>query len=255
MLRNLIKTARLPECSLVTLLCLLGFAVANTPPHATTLAGLFCVVLATMIHNDWRDRLHDLNKGKTFAADHPTLLAASAGVMWIVCLGILIQVFSVNRNAAVMLFAMMAVGLLYSEARRIPFLSITLVTLTVASATLTPIAFGASLSNVLPLFVTTVLIMFGRENLHDINDVLADRGYKKTIPVVLGDKAARIASAVTLTSGCITALSISYIATFGICSILYGLAAIKKDPHVTKVRKMVDVGMVLIILGLLSSTM
>ena len=95
-----------------------------------------------------------------------------------------------------------------------------------------------------------MLIILGRETLHDIADAPVDLGYKKTIPLVLGDNFARVASASALIVGCVCAIIVSPISILGSLFILWGLKDVLKDPRVVSVRKSVDVGLGLLVLGL-----
>ncbi len=237
---------RLPECLLVTILGYLSFRFTEIPVNTLTLVVLFFTVLATMLQNDWRDRVHDIHKSKLFASSKPNLFLVYVITSWIICFSLNLYLFVDKPIASGMLFIMAIVGLLYSEARRVPFLSVTLVTLTVASSTLLPLGFGAYIRDIYPFLFMVLCIMFGRETLHDINDVKADTGYKKTIPIILGDTTARILSVISLLLGSLIAVLISPLSSIGICFIILGLSKIKTDIHVREVRTKVDIGLALL---------
>ena len=245
---NIFKSARLPECFLVVALGFLGFKFSEIPTNIEALVVLFFIILSTMLQNDWRDRVHDINKGKTFAHNKPKQFIVYVVLMWMVSFGSILQLSFSNPLVSGILLVMAIVGLFYSEARHVPFLSVTLVTITVASSTLLPLGFGSSFGDIALLFFTTACIMFGRETLHDINDVRVDIGYKKTIPVIIGDTVARISSMISLLIGCILAIIISPLNIISVCFILWGLSIVLKDPLVTTVRKRIDIGLVLLAL-------
>lgn len=243
---NLLTSACIPECLLVTIVGYLSFRITEIPVNILTLVVLFFTVLATMLQNDWRDRSHDIHKGKLFASSKPNTFLIYVIISWIICFLLNLYLFTDNPIASGMLFSMAIVGLLYSEARHVPFLSVTLVTITVASSTLLPLGFGASIHNLYPFLFMVLCIMFGRETLHDINDVKVDTGYKKTIPIILGDTIARILSALSLVLGSLIAVLISPLSIVGVFFIVFGLSKIKKDIHVKEVRSKVDIGLAIL---------
>ncbi len=247
---ELIKAMRLPEGIMVVLIAYIGFKYTGIKADLFAILILFFIVSVTMLQNNWRDRSHDLGKGKRFAHEKPKLFLSWLVTFWLICSLLLAILFFKNQTETYILFLFAILGLFYPEARRITFLSITLVSLMVGGATLLPLAFGGNFISLLPLFIATTLIMFGRENLHDIADTEVDRGYKKTIPLVLGDRIARIASATALIIGCGFAIFISYYATLGSLFILWGLIGVMKDPRVIVVRKRVDIGLALLVLSL-----
>ncbi len=248
---NIIKGLRLPECILVVILGLIGFKFASIHPNIQTLVALFFVIAVTMLQNDWRDRVHDINKRKTFAHEKPVIFLSWLILFWIVC-GIQIIMLSYNFPAtSFLLLGMAFVGLIYSEARHIHLLSVFLVTFTVASSELIPVTFGAKLSTVLGLLITTSLIIFGRETLHDIADTDVDKGYKKTLPLYIGNKSTRIISLIALIIGCCFAVIISPISLIGSVFILWGLTKVMKDESLKWVRNRIDFGLIILSLSLL----
>ena len=248
---GLIKSIRLPECLLIVALGIIGFRHSGVPIDILSLVTLFFWIAVTMLQNDWRDRFHDIGKGKSFASNNPRLYISWLIIFWIICCTLIVILFFQHPSSAVLLFCMTLVGAFYSEARRVPLLSVALVTITSASPTLLPLTFGAYDATVLILFTTTALILFGRETLHDIADMAVDKGYKKTTPIVLGDRFARIASTISLIIGCVLAITITPLTLIGSVFIFWGLTYIKKDVLVIKVRNRVDIGLLLLALILL----
>lgn len=249
--RVLVEAIRLPECAFVVFLGYISFRHVSIPVDMQILVALAFITGATMLQNGWRDRRHDLVKGKDLALKRPIPYLILLVIFWILSVGAITMVSVEESVAALMLAGIAFVGVLYSEVRRIPLLSITLVTLTVGSATLIPVALGADFGELSLLFFATTLLMFGRENLHDIADQKADIDYKKTIPLVLGDTLARIASAIALVFGSVVAYFITPFSVVGSAFIFFGLTKIKSDPVVTVVRKWSDIGLVLLAVSLL----
>jgi hypothetical protein len=130
-------------------------------------------------------------------------------------------------------------------------LPLVVVSLTSASPLLLPLAFGASWASVELLFVAVVLILCGRETLHDIADKGADISYKQTVPVVFGERAARVVAIVALCVGCGFAIAVSPTCAIGTFFILWGLLGTTYDARVVLVRIRVDIGLVLLALSLM----
>ena len=242
---GLIKSMRIPDCLLLVAAGLIGFKYAGMSSDILTLITLFFVITVTMLQNDWRDRRHDISKGKTFASSKPSVFIGWLIFFWVLCIILLVVLFLEHSYAGILLTAMAIIGAIYSETRRIPFLPVTLVTLTVASSTLLPLAFGVDFTSVAPLFVAMGLIIFGRETLHDIADIEADKNYKKTIPIIMGDKFARVVATIALIIGCGLLFTISPITIIGSTFIVWGLTGVRSEIHVVQTRKRVDVGLLL----------
>lgn len=249
---QLIKAFRLPECFLVVALGFIGFKYAEIQPHILTLVTLFFVISVTMLQNDWRDRIHDLKKGKRLAYEKPSLFLFWLILFWVICLVLIGILFLENAIAAGILALGVLLAAIYSEIRRLPLASVAFVSISVATALLIPLAFGASFKEIMPLFFATILIMFGRETLHDIADKKADGEYKKTIPILINDRFARAISAIALVVGCGLAIFFSIYTIIGSLFIMWGLLGINKEARLIKVRKKVDAGLVLLCLSLIA---
>jgi len=248
---GLIKALRLPECLLVVALGIISFKYASIPFNILVLITLFFVIASTMLQNDWRDRFHDIAKSKTFAHEEPALFLRLLILFWVICCGLIMILFIQHPSTASLLLVMALVGAFYSEARRVPLLSVIIVSLTSASPLLLPLTFGASFATITNLFIATVLILFGRETLHDIADMAADKGYKQTVPVIMGDKFARIVLTIALIIGCGFVVAVSPFALIGVAFIVLGLMNVTKDALVIQVRKRIDIGLVLLVVILL----
>ena len=247
---EIIKSLRVRDCLLVVVVGYIGFKFAHVIPNKLTLLALFFVITSTMLQNDWRDRIHDLGKGKKFAFEKPKKFLYILVFCWLVTIGLIIKLFLNNELVALLLLGMAIIGALYSETRKIPLLPVILVSITVALPLLLSFTFGGHFSSIKDLFVLTVLIMFGRETLHDIADAPVDNGYKQTAPIFIGDKFARVSASIALIIGFIIAIKISYYTFFGFVFVLWGLTNIFSDSRVINVRKRVDIGLMLLALSL-----
>ncbi len=246
---GILKAIRIPECLLVLSICFLSYEQVGVDANFQVLITLFFVVSTTMLQNDWRDRIHDLQKGKIFASKNPRVFLFFLTMFWLITLYLTFNIIIHNKMTGGLLSFMLIIGALYSEARRIPFLSVILVTITVASSTLLPFGIGVSMYNLLPLTMAVALIMFGRETLHDVADIKADIDYKKTLPIILGQRMARTMSAISILIGCFVAIIISWYSIIGSLCILYGLLKVMKDTSLKEVRRFVDIGMLLLTVG------
>lgn len=245
----LLKAIRPAECLLLAVLGYVSFAYAGVRPDFLVLMTLFIVMAVAMLQNDWRDRVHDLGKGKRLAYDNPRLFLGWLLLFWTTCSGLIAVVATGNVQAGLLLAALAIIWGLYSETRRIPLVPVTVVSLTVGLSLLVSVPFGADVSELLPLFAAVVFIMFGRETLHDIADTKVDQGYKKTVPTVLGDRVARVAATTALLIGCALLTYLVPFAAVGTIVIIWGLSRVMTDPLVVWVRKRVDVGLGLLALG------
>ena len=250
-MKDFISVLRIPECILVTVLVFISFKYSETPANNLIFLTMFLIVATTMLQNGWRDRFHDKAKGKNLFKKNPTLYVTLLTIFWLLCVFLASLLYTTSLLVCFIFIAMICVGLLYSEARRIPLLSISLVTITVASATLLPLGFGVYIKNILPLFLLSAFLMFGRENLHDIADEEFDKNYKKTIPVIFGDTFARICSSLALLLASCIGLFISLTLLPGVILIVTSLFWIQKDKKLKVVRNLVDVGFVLLAIGLM----
>ncbi len=246
-----IKAMRISDCLLMVTIGLIGFKYAGVPYSILLLVALFSVITVTMLQNDWRDRVHDIGKGKMLATQKPFLFLCWLIFFWILCVVLVSMVVFKYHFWGILFVGMALVGAIYSEARRIPLLSVTIVTITVASTTLLPMVFGVEFKMLWPLFVSVALIMFGRETLHDIADIEVDRGYKKTVPIVFGDKFARTISTITLLIGCGILISISAASVVGTIFVAWGLSKVYKETRLITSRKKIDFGFLLLCIGLL----
>ena len=246
-----IKSLRLPICFLAGLLAIAGFKIADIPISWLSVAAVFFGMCATMLQNDWRDRYHDVRKGKTLALKRPRAFLALLLAFWAVACGLAITVGIENINTGTVLFFMILAGLVYSEVRRIPMAPVTLVVFTSGSPVLLPIAAGAGANKVWLLFLSTALIIFGREITKDIDDHQIDGGYKWTIPLAVGSKWAKVIAVVAIASGLAVAVKVSAAVLPAIILAVIGMILLLRGARPMTARIFLDAGLALALLAVI----
>lgn len=248
MLFDLLKSIRISHCFLVVLLGFIGYKYSGIDPNSLILLTLFSIIAVTMVQNDWEDRVHDLKKGKRFAYENSQVYFMWLILAWIFCMLMMIIVFRINFITFLFFTIFVVLAFFYSRARKVPFLSLILVTISVPSSLLIPLTFGSSFSSISLVFAATFFIMFGRETLHDVADTNADIGYKKTLSVLKGETLPRILSTITLFIGCLFSIIFLPSSLFGASFILWGITRIEEDKDLIWVRRRVDIGILLTVL-------
>lgn len=242
-----LKSLRLPICLLAGLLTVAGFRLGDVQMSWLLVMAVVLISCSTMLQNDWRDRYHDIYKGKVLALQHPRAFLALLLAFWVVVCGLIVVVAVGNSNVGGALAILALAGLIYSETRRIPMVPVTLVALTSGSPALLPIMAGADASRIWLLFLSATLVIFGREITKDIDDHCIDGGYKWTIPLALGNKWAKAISVAAIVFGLAVAVQIS-MAVLPV-SLLSLVGVIMLQPRITKI--IIDVGVALSILILI----
>lgn len=211
---NWIKALRLPICFLAALLAVTSFRLSDVTVNWLAVIAVFFIACAAMLQNDWRDRDHDARKGKRLALDHPRPFFRLLVVVWVIVCGLVyITVFSrvaAAGDIGILLAVTAFASLVYSEIRRIPMASILLVSTTSAAPALLPVVAGVNKTEtVWMLFLSVMLIIFGREIIKDLKDKKIDYGYKWSIPIAAGDKRAKIIALAAVALGIVVAVKIS----------------------------------------------
>lgn len=166
------------------------FAQSNVIQTALLLIAVFCGTSATMVWNDFVDREHDLKKDKTHAYRNQGAYIALSRRLWIVCASCCVwaskpEVFGWLQIG---IFCLCIVGIYYSYTYQTPGLP----ALAVGFASASPSLFALfvphprSIALGLALFGGVMLTICTREILKDLEDEEVDRGYKATLPVLLG---------------------------------------------------------------------
>lgn len=139
--------------------------------------------------NDFVDRDHDRGKGRTLASDDPPAMLAWSAILWGLTFAGTIAIWRVAPQALWWLLPALLLGLAYSWLRRVPLLSGVVVSSCYALCA--PLA--ASVSELghggwrtMCIAAAIGLFVYGRETIADLADLPIDRGYKMTLPVLLG---------------------------------------------------------------------
>lgn len=163
------------------------------------LVAMICA--ATMAQNNLRDRHHDIHKGRWLAWNKPVEFRRFVIGVWALSAVIMALLLWLGRltyaQSCVCLIGAL-VGLTYSETRRIPLLPMLLVQTSVAL----PIFFGViglpGSPLVWYLLIMVWLVIGYREILCDLHDREFDVGWKQTLPVIAGERAAIFAGIMLL---------------------------------------------------------
>lgn len=247
-----LEPLRLSVCILAGLLASAGFILARQAISWTAVAAVFFIAVSAMLQNDWRDRFHDVRKGRTLAYERPRAFFALLAAFWAASAGAVALVAVREPRVALGLAALAFAGIVYSETRRLPLVPIAIVSLTSAAPAILPAAGGASAGRLWPLFAATALVIFAREVMKDLDDRAIDGGYKWTLPLALGERRARQLAAGAVFGGLAAAASVSPLVWPG--AVLVGVASIAlvRGTDALKVRNCLDTGMALVILGLVA---
>jgi len=187
-MKEWVKAPRLPICLMAGVLTIVSFKLVNRTHEAFLPAlAVFAIACATMVQNDWRDRFHDINKGKTLALRQPLRFQLFLYAAWISAVAVCLMLFQVDYRQGAICALMMVSGLLYSEARRIPMLPLITVAVTSASPVLLAMFGQENKASQITLFVLIFGTILGREIIKDLMDREIDFGYKWTLPVVVGN--------------------------------------------------------------------
>ena len=247
-----VKSLRLSVCILASFLAITGFTLAGTDISWVTVAAVFFGTSATMLQNDWRDRFHDVRKGKMLAYQHPGKFLALLSAFGLVSGG-LIALAAVHDTSVGIALAILAVaGILYSETRMIPFVPIVLVSLASASPAALPLATGTSSEKLWLLFLSATLVVFAREVTKDLDDKHIDGGYKWTIPLAFGEQRSRILAAVVVVAGLVAAAKVSLAILPAASLAVIAAVALVRGVKPSTSRKYLDAGMALVILTLIT---
>ena len=229
-----------------------AFRLAKLQISLSILASVFFIFCAARLQNDWRDRYQDRKRGKTFASSHQRIFLSCLLACWAVCCLLIVIVASRSATSALLLSAMALAVLLYSETRKIPWLPISLFTITCASPAFLPSTLESNTERMLPLFAAAALFIFGREILTDLRDKEFDRTYKWTIPVAYGDRAAKWLAIISIAGACIAVATISPLVIAGILVAGMGLTLFCRDTSPTRTTNWLDGGAALVVAALVT---
>jgi 4-hydroxybenzoate polyprenyltransferase len=246
-----IKSLRLSICAFVPVLVLIGFSrLCNLSFEKAWLCGFAMLVIAcaTMVYNDWRDRFHDVRKGKTLAHTQPRKFFFFTVMIWLIAIVVSLAVYIDNPKLSVILWVAIALGLIYSETRKIPMVPIFIVSITSASPVLFPLFLGHSSPKMWLLFFVVGAIIFGRELIKDLEDVNVDHDYKWTLPLRVGTNFSERLAAACILVGWIFLSIISIKVFMALPLMLFAIYILIKRKEYSKSKKLLDINLAMGIL-------
>ena len=242
-----IKCLRLPVCILASFLTITSFVLAKISISWIAVLSVYFIASATMLQNDWRDRFHDVRKGKKLASEHKKAFLALLIVVWMISAGLIAFTIVDNATLGIVLTIVAIVGLVYSETRKIPLVPIVIVSFVSAGPALLPLTNGANSEKLLPLFFSTTLVIFAREITKDLDDKKIDSGYKWTIPLALTERHSRILSAIAIIVGFLIIVKVSLIIfPVTIFAVITGILLVR-GAKLSIIRKYLDIEMAFVI--------
>lgn len=224
---------------------------------ALLLIAVFCGISATMVWNDFVDRFHDKQKGKVHALNNPTAHSNLAQCLW--CISVLSATLISSLGNYWLLLGIIAlciVGLAYH--RTYTVLGLSMLCVGVSSSAISLFAFLAgeprNPSLGIVLFFSIALSLMARETLKDLEDIEVDKGYKCTIPAVLGRKNGIVLSGGLLLTTAAICFPLRQYSAFLVIALTAGAAGVtvlwSKKPEITG-KMIIDAGMVATIAALL----
>ena len=247
-----LEPLRLSVCILAGCLAVTGFILARKHIAWDVVAAVVVIAISAMLQNDWRDRFHDVRKGRPLAFNHQRVFFAMLAVSWVASVGLIALAGAHAWHLAIALAAMAIASAVYTETRKLPVVPTALVALTSAAPAILPVADGASPDKVGLMFLSTALIVFAREVMKDLDDQGVDSGYKWTIPLAIGEHRARVLAAGAVFAGVIAAASVSLLVLPGAFVVAIAAIALLRGTHSLTVRNCLDAGMALVVLGVIA---
>ena len=249
-----IKPLRLQVGCLASLLTVAGLRVAGITSTMWILpTTVFAITCATMVQNDWRDRFHDVEKGKDLAFRYAKGFLALTIFAWATAIALTAVMWLMDGRLAVLAVLVIIVGMTYSEARQIAGASTLLVAVTSASPALFPVFIEKGSLGTWLLFLSAALVILGREVTKDIDDMNIDAGYKKTIPLLVGESRARVSAATAGVLALIVAAGISPAILLGLPLVLGAGNELLRGGKPKTARLYLDAALVLVTLWLVLS--
>jgi len=167
-----IQSLRPAVSILAGLLTLASFKVAGLSSPSWLIPGaVIAIFSAIMVHNDWRDRLQDVKKGKTLAATQLKKFLSLLISLWIVAVILTAIVWQQNIRFGILLALMILAGVIYSETRQIPMVPAILVAIASASPALFPVFIIDNSVRLWLFFSAVALVIFSREIIKDLIDL------------------------------------------------------------------------------------
>ncbi|MBI2096695.1 MAG: UbiA family prenyltransferase [Candidatus Sungbacteria bacterium] len=224
--------------------------MSGVRPLWSAVIATLLIACATMLQNDWRDRSHDIRKGKTLAIRHPqsflTLVVATWGISVVLSATVAMESWQIGS----LLFGAILIGLVHPETRMIPMVPILLAAVVSASPALMAILAGAESWKLWLVFLSSAFVVFGREIIKDLDDLRIDGGYKWTIPLVMGERRAKLVAVATVAMGSVIALGITAVTLPGVVLALVGAFFLLRHNERQTAKYCIDLGMAFAIVAL-----
>lgn len=241
---------RLPMLLVGALLAILSFEMSGVEILWLPIVSGVVIGSAAMAQNDWRDRFNDGKKGKTLALFESKRFLLLVVGLWLMSVLLTAIVWRLSIWAAVLLSGLIAIGLLYSEFRRVPMFPNMLVATASASLALFPVALQRNTPNAWPLFLATFLAIFGREILKDLEDLDTDGNHKWTLPLKFGEPKSRIMAAGIIAGAAVVCMTISPATIVGVLLLFLSSGSLLFEKRIKVAKTLLDSGMLVVILSL-----
>ncbi|MBW6441306.1 UbiA family prenyltransferase [Patescibacteria group bacterium] len=245
-----IKAGRPLSVALGVILTLVSAKIAQI--HLTPWIPIFIAVagIAIMFQNDWRDRHHDYRKGKTFVVDNEKNFLWTTVSLWVISIALICIIWIKDPQWGILSLCLTLIGLVYSEARKIPLAPGLLVSIAAAGSVVFSLI-KAPQGPLVVLFLATLFFIWGRETLKDIDDMRIDFGYKWTFPVFLGAKKARMIVVFMDITAVILMLAVSSNTLIGIPFLIASIAMMFMTKSHKLTKRVGDLGIAIVLFSLL----
>jgi len=179
-------------------LVLVGARLGQVPLQTVWLKSIFVLATlsATMAWNDWRDRQHDVRKGKTFASENERGFKVFVIVLGVLVASLAVAVLVNDPGCWIAVLGLVTIGCTYNEFRLVPFVPNAIVALGSAL----PVLFVSATRESVMIFWATAAVIFAREIIKDYEDVDADRGHKWSLPLMIGPWATAVVAGGLMTA-------------------------------------------------------
>jgi len=212
-----IRSFRLPVVILAVLLTVVSFKISDQI-DSVLLPALTVAITAIgyMLQNDWRDRFHDMKKGKFLASRAPKQFLALTITVWIAALVCTALMWKQDYRLSWLPISVIMLGLVHPETRHFFLLPQITTSLITASTVLFPMFLGRGSETLWLLFTSVALIIFSREIIKDLDDMHIDKGYKRTLPLAIGGQNAATVAVGILAMSSFALLALPHLFFIGI---------------------------------------
>lgn len=257
-MKGYVGALRLPICIMGSSLVLVSARLDQLPLQVVWLKAVFVLATmsATMAWNDWRDRQHDVRKGKVFANQHERDFKIFVSVLWALVILLATIVLVSDPRCWPAALGLVTIGGVYSELRLVPLVP----NVIVALASALPILLVPATHESTMIFWATAVLIFAREIIKDYEDIEADRGCKWTLPLVVGSGAAMGVAATALMAAAVLLRLVSATAVAGLtqatvavvaCWIAADVALKGQRVNLSQPKLILDIGIAIYLLSVI----